>query len=335
LPDLTHPPVVSILLAVRNEAPHILRCLVALDRALGHTSLPTEILIGEDNSEDNSRAIIENFIANKPAYRLFAIDPPTGPAKAKANVIQQLADRARGEFLLVTDADTAVPATWIDGMVAGFGPQTGIVTGFTVMVGRSVLAKLQAVDWVLALGLVQLAAWLGWPVCSLGSNMAYRRSAYQRTGGYACLPPSPTEDLVLFRAILAQGWQFAQLSGRAIVAEGLPVENWPTLLRQRQRWFAGALGLSPLMLGLVLANGLFLGVLLLVAGLFSWPWALWLWLVRFGGQACVAAFFARRVGQGQLWYFIPLYEVFVTFFNPLVFGYYLLQRKVVWKGRVQ
>ena len=327
-------PTVSVLLAVRNEAPCILRCLNALDQAVVQSRQPVEILIGEDHSEDSTRALIKEFITHKPAYQLIDIAHPTGPAKAKGNVIMQLARRAQGELLLVTDADTAVPPTWINGMVAGFGPQTGIVTGFTVMVGPSLMARLQAVDWVLALGLVQLAAWLGQPVCSLGSNMAYRRTAYRSTGGYEQLPPSPTEDLVLFKAILGQGWDFAQLSTPDIVAEGLPVTDWKTLLRQRRRWFAGALGLRPVLLALVLFNGLF-GVLLAAIAIWAWQWALGLGVLRFGLQASISGFFAWRVGQKSLWPYLWIYEVFITFFNPLVFFYYLFRPRIEWKGRTQ
>jgi cellulose synthase/poly-beta-1,6-N-acetylglucosamine synthase-like glycosyltransferase len=321
---------------VRNEEATIMRCLTALEAALAHTRHEVEVLIGDDLSEDASRSLIEGFIAGRPRYQLRSVAPPTGPAKAKGNVIMQLARHARGELLLVTDADTAVPPTWIDGMVAGFAhPRTGIVTGFTVMEGRGLLAKLQAVDWVLALGLVQLAAWLGWPVCSLGSNMAYRRAAYLSTGGYEALPPSPTEDLVLFRAIVAQGWGFAQLSGPDIVAWGLAVADWPTLLRQRQRWLAGALGLSLPNLALVLANGLFLVGLVAVGWGISWAWAGAWWLGRFALQAGVALAFAHRVGQRGLGAYVLPYELFITFFNPLVFMYYVLQSRLTWKGRVQ
>ncbi len=327
-------PTVSVLLAVRNEAPLILRCLHALDQAVVQSRHSVEVLIGEDHSEDGTRALITAFIIDKPAYQLIDIAHPTGPAKAKGNVIMQLARHAQGEFLLVTDADTAVPLTWINGMVAGFGPRTGIVTGFTVMVGPSLMARLQAVDWVLALGLVQLAAWVGQPVCSLGSNMAYRRSAYLSTGGYEQLPPSPTEDLVLFKAILGQGWDFAQLSTPDIVAEGLPVTDWKTLLRQRRRWFAGALDLRPALLALVLLNGLF-GLLLIVIAIGAWPWALGLGVLRFGLQASVAGFFAWRVGQKYLWPYLWIYEVFITLFNPLVFFYYLFRPQIEWKGRKQ
>ncbi|MCU0450269.1 MAG: glycosyltransferase [Bernardetiaceae bacterium] len=330
---------VSVLLAVRNEAPNLLRCLAAIDAAVTTWACPVEVLIGDDQSTDGTGALAQQFIGQllaprQAVYRVLPMQPAQGNAQAKANVIKQLAAVAQGELLLITDADTAVPPTWIGQMVAAFGPRTGIVTGFTALEGAGLLARLQAVDWLVALGQVQLAAWLGLPLCSLGSNMAYRRAAYQQVGGYEALPFSVTEDLVLFQAMVGQGWGFCQLSHPGIVARGRALTHGRALLRQRQRWFAGAWQLLAWpWLVLLLANGL-LGLWLWPLGWgLGWPWAVGVWLGRFGFQSLVAGFFAVRTHQAHLLPFLPVYEAYVLIFNPIVFVYFWLSRQMWWKDR--
>jgi cellulose synthase/poly-beta-1,6-N-acetylglucosamine synthase-like glycosyltransferase len=60
----------SILIAARNEEDTILRCLQAIER-LNYPPDRYEVLIGNDQSEDKTGLIIENFIRDKPQFRLF------------------------------------------------------------------------------------------------------------------------------------------------------------------------------------------------------------------------------------------------------------------------
>src|SRR5687767_10374493 len=58
-------PFVSVLIAARNEAANILGCLQSIE-SLDYPIDKLEILIGNDDSEDQTRTIVERFIAGKP-----------------------------------------------------------------------------------------------------------------------------------------------------------------------------------------------------------------------------------------------------------------------------
>ena len=66
-------PAVSILVAVRNEAHQILRCLESLSR-LHYPSGQVEILLGDDGSTDNTADLIRDFIRDRPQFRYLLID---------------------------------------------------------------------------------------------------------------------------------------------------------------------------------------------------------------------------------------------------------------------
>jgi cellulose synthase/poly-beta-1,6-N-acetylglucosamine synthase-like glycosyltransferase len=150
-------PRVSILIAARNEEAALPRCLASV-RALSYPAHLLEILVGDDASTDRTHAVAEATMQGFAGK--FAVVPITetlGRARGKANVLAHLAQRATTEYLLITDADIALPPTWVQGMLAHAAPQVGTVTGLTVVEGPGLLAGLQGVDWLLSLAAAQVA----------------------------------------------------------------------------------------------------------------------------------------------------------------------------------
>ena len=153
---------ISILLAVRNESENIIACLQSLE-ILEYPKTQLEILIGNDNSEDDTEQLIQDFIANKPYFKLFTITQNLNNLQGKANVLAQLANKAEGKWLFFTDADMKLPKKWIQNMIGESNNQEnnnqenrnkkneiGIITGFTTVAQNSLpknsfFAKLFAV----------------------------------------------------------------------------------------------------------------------------------------------------------------------------------------------
>lgn len=324
---------VSIVLAVRNEERYLPACLEALSASIQASGLRCELLIGNDGSTDRTGIIAEEF-ARRAAFpcKVVEVKGTIGLARGKANAVGQIIPHAHAELLLITDADTCVPLTWVAAMAAAFAPDVGLVTGFTLVGGKQFHARLQAVDWAVALGTSHLLASMGFPLTSLGNNMAYRKSAYLQTGGYEALPLYITEDLALLKAIRKKGWRTLHLAQRQILASTAPVGNFREWILQRKRWFAGALAMPlPLRL-LMLADGLLLFIALAIA-LYSVPAALGLWAVRFSIHALIGGSYLFRMGRVGLVMLLPLYELIITLLNPLVFIHYILFRHTNWKER--
>ncbi|GAB4192606.1 MAG: hypothetical protein OHK0057_21620 [Thermoflexibacter sp.] len=324
---------VSILLAVRNEEKNIKSCLDALsmqDFPLG----AWEVWIGNDRSEDRSKEIILDFIKDKPHFKLIDIQNNLGQARYKGNVIAHLAHYAQGDYFLITDADMYVPPTWIRGMVSGFqqGRKIGVVTGFSLVRGKSLIAKLDGVDWVQNVGLMNITSKLKIPTNSMGNNMAVSKKAYWEMGGIENHPYMVCEDMIMFRGILAKGWDFVHLHSKEIVGISQPQANFYQLLQQRQRWLDGALRLPWYLLIPLLTNGLFLFVLLSLLFVVDWKIVVGVWLLRFLFHSLIITFFAQKIHQTWVVKYLLFYEIFITFFNPLVFAYYLLPTAMEWKG---
>ncbi|GAB3511935.1 hypothetical protein GCM10027341_52060 [Spirosoma knui] len=325
------PPVVSILIAARNEEANILACL----RAVAQLDYPPEamdILVGNDNSTDRTHDLVAEFIADKPNFRLFDITEPLNLLTGKANVLAQLAHEARGEYLFFTDADTQVLPTWIRGMNQHFLPNMGVVTGVTSTRGLRPFDKLQAIDWLYSILVIHILSRLSIPVSAMGNNMAVSRVAYDAIGGYESLPFSVTEDHALFVAITQKGFGFRNLISESVLAYTEPVETLRQLINQRKRWMRGAMKL-PLWLVIILHLNYLTIPLLLPLALISPALALGLYVLKLLGQTLGIVGVLIKFRQTKLWPYTLVYEGYQLIIGPFLLVSYWLNNQVEWKGR--
>ena len=328
-------PHVSILLAARNEAANLPRCLASL-RALDYPAALLEILVGDDGSTDGTGAVAEAALAGFGGRcEVISITEVLGLARGKANVLAHLARRATADYFFITDADIALPPTWVAGMLAHAAPGVGTVTGLTVVAGPGLLARVQGLDWLLALSLIQVGSDAGQPMTAMGNNMFVTRAAYFATGGYEALPFSVTEDYALFVAVQARGFGFRQVFGPAVRAGSQPAGSWGALVRQRRRWLRGVAALPWFVqAGLVFLSGYWLAVAGLAAagrpGL-----ALAALALKLTAQYAQALAAARRAGlPAPRWWLLPLFEGYsLALLIHVTWARAFGRRGIEWKGR--
>lgn len=116
-------PRVSILLSAYNEEDVIGEKI----RSVFNTHYPAsnfEILIGSDHSTDRTPEIIEQLAREFPAIRFYNFDVRQG----KPNVINRLVNEARGEILILTDANVIFEEDTLPRIMAPFAdPLIGLV----------------------------------------------------------------------------------------------------------------------------------------------------------------------------------------------------------------
>jgi hypothetical protein len=93
---------VAILIPARNEADNLAACL---DAALAQGEIVKEILVYDDHSTDETPAIIKEYATREARVRLVSSAPLPADWCGKTFACAQLAEAARGEWLLFLDAD--------------------------------------------------------------------------------------------------------------------------------------------------------------------------------------------------------------------------------------
>lgn len=324
-------PLVSILIAARNEEATIGACL----RAVGQLQYPAdflEVFIGNDQSTDQTAALVTELVRDNPAFHLITIEASADGLRGKANVLAQLAHQANGQYLFFTDADTQVSPDWLTELLRSFTGNTGVVTGVTLPEGTTLFHNLQTLDWLYNLTLTHLAGSVGIPTTAMGNNMAVSKEAYNAVGGYESLPFSVTEDYTLFRAILTKGYGFQNLLNESVLARTEPVDTFGAFLQQRKRWMRGASALPGWIVGFLYGNYLLLPLLLLL-GWFVPVLAIGLYLSRLLVQTMILSLGLSRLRQTRLWPYALLFDGYQLIIGPIAVVFYWLPTKIDWKGR--
>jgi glucosyl-dolichyl phosphate glucuronosyltransferase len=171
-----------------------------------------EILVADNNSNDGTRAVVEEFIRRHPGRFRYVFEPRQG----KSNALNSAIAAAKGDVLAFADDDITVHPQWL------YGLTTPLLSGPWVGSGGRVLTQWKSVapawldtdSWVVAGPLVHFdrgseAGQLN--ETPFGTNMAFRKSLFERYGGFRTdLGPRPgneirNEDSEFARRLLQAG----------------------------------------------------------------------------------------------------------------------------------
>ena len=330
--DETITPLVSVLLAVRNEEELLPGCLDSLldqDYPADHV----ELIIGNDGSTDNTAHIIQEYATEHPQIQNYPITHQATSSVGKANVLTQIANEAKGEILLITDADTRPNRHWIRNVVAEMeGSKSDMLVGVTSVTGRSMLEVLQNFEWIIILSIMKVLSDLGIPVTGLGNNMAVRSDAYFKSGGYADLPDSITEDFALVRRFKKAGLKILNSFQPGTLASTYPLPNLSKLLNQRKRWMKGAFRINAGFVLVLLIYSIYI-ISIIMTFAFNPTVGFVILITKYTlTYFLLMKAFANlklKLNDGIVLQFEMFWELF--WFVSLV--YYILPVKIEWKGR--
>ncbi len=231
-------PSVSVLVCARNEELNLRDCLNSLI-TLDYPQNRIEILVGNDNSEDNTAEIIREFESEFKHIKGVDIEFEKEGLIAKGNVLNQLIDQARYKYQVIIDADMIVTPKWLTYMVSALVDGNDMVSGHTQIRSSNWLTNLQLMDWQIVLHTMKVMADTVRPISILGNNMAFKKKAYDQVGGFRGLGPTDVEDLGLLQQFQKKGLNTIQLINSKGFAYTKPQLTFNELLTQRCRWMNG------------------------------------------------------------------------------------------------
>ncbi|NTV46876.1 MAG: glycosyltransferase [Chlorobiales bacterium] len=323
-------PRITVIVACRNEEKNIentLRTLVALD----YPKDKLEIIISDGASEDRTCEIVSGYARQYSFVRLLHADQNRS-IKGKANAIHQAVEIAHGAFILMTDADCLVEASWAKETVRYFTDDVGLVCGITIPDGQGTFAATQAIDWAYILGTSSAVASLGYPIGGIGNNFSFRKETYDAIGGYANLPFSVTEDFSLFQAISHSRWKIVFPVRYQTCNITAPMTTLAELYEQKKRWTLGGLGANTLQT--IMATVILIVHLITLAAILALPieYGLLGLVLKGLSDFLVVIPVLKQLRKQQLLWAFPLFELYFYIYIVLVPLILLFSRKVVWKG---
>lgn len=229
-------PAVDIFVAAKNESRVIESCVRNLFK-LDYVNLHVWVI--DDNSSDDTAAIIENLKSEYPRLRLIRRHAGCQPGKSAA--LNEALPLSKGEVIAVFDADAYVRPDFLRVMLPVLTPervgavqaQKRIYEKQTVEFLPNCQASEYAIDTYLQVGrdLVGGVAELR------GNGQLVKRAALVDVGGWN--NQAITDDLDLSTKLLVSNWDIRLCPQAAVWEEG--VTDLTALIRQRRRWAEGSI----------------------------------------------------------------------------------------------
>jgi cellulose synthase/poly-beta-1,6-N-acetylglucosamine synthase-like glycosyltransferase len=236
-PAAVRQPVVSVLVAARDEEKSIGSCLQSLIQQ-SYPSNKYEIIVVDDGSTDTTASIVQSFSERYSNVHLLSlpvgIDRKTG---RKPLALAQGIGQAVGEIILTTDADCIAPPRWIQIMINHFEDNIVFIAGpVSEQASTNFFSQLERLEF---LGLITTAAGLigsGMPIICNGANLAYRKSAFISAGGFGAAGSFNDDESLMNRMIQRNIGKvvFAPELGAVITTRSS--NTLISFLRQRIRW---------------------------------------------------------------------------------------------------
>ena len=239
-----NPPLVSVIVPVRNEAARIKPLLASLAKQ-NYSRL--EYIFIDDDSSDDSVVLLREFQAKTPNTAIITLRENPGKNRKQFALAKGI-DASGGAVLLFTDADCEAGACWVRAVVETLCKcaDTGAVLGPVLKKwganGGSFFERYQCYDHAVRYLYLAGTAGLGQAGGGFGNNLAVKREAMEAAGGYAAVQDSPTEDAALVAVIRAKTkYQVRAVFRRELQVLTAKEDSWPAMLNQTLRWHTGGL----------------------------------------------------------------------------------------------
>jgi chlorobactene glucosyltransferase len=202
-------PMVSIMIPARNEGHNIERCLDSLRNQIYKNY---EILVLNDNSTDNTLEILNRIAATDSRVKIFDGKPLPQDWYGKPFAMHQLAQQARGEIFIFTDADTIHTPTSIAWTVTNMlGLKADLISGY---VGQELesFGEIVTVPLMFFLTVLAIPLFLNrlintyWFSAAIGQFIAVKRTAFEAIGGCENFKKRINEDIYMSRYIKNKGY---------------------------------------------------------------------------------------------------------------------------------
>ncbi|MDQ3021881.1 MAG: glycosyltransferase [Bacteroidota bacterium] len=326
-------PKVSVIVAGRNEAQNIVRCV----ESLAKTDYPKEfleIILVNDNSTDNTLELMKESTKEFDFFKVINSKKSiSGNLKGKANAINTAIKISTGDIIISTDADCQVPLNWINETVRYYNKKTPMVCGFTMIKFKeSLFAKVQCIDWMYLLSLASSSAGLKMILSCLGNNLSFTKKSYIETGGYESIGFSVTEDLALMRKIDSiKTYDIKFPVDKECLVETQPCKNLRELFSQKRRWFRGGIGIN--FLGYIIGFQLYSMNFLIVFGLFFLNFKLFIALIiiKIISELILISKTFQRFNLKELYKYYPLFILYFAFYGLTLPFTFIFHTKIKWK----
>ena len=193
-------PMVSVIVAARNEGNHLTPLLSSLCQQ-SYPQKKLEIIIANDRSTDNSVEIIQEFKNRNPMINMVSISETPEDWAPKKWALNSAIRASGGEIILFTDGDCIPSKSWVSGIIKEFSdPSVGFVSAPAPLTNmKGFIDEIFLLDSLTQDGFSAAGICKGIILSCTGRNMTIRKTVFDEVGGYDGIQnfQSGDDDLLL------------------------------------------------------------------------------------------------------------------------------------------
>lgn len=235
IPEASLEPI-SVVICARNEASNLPKYLPAI---LNQDYPNFEVIVVNDRSWDGTDEVLEVFAKQYPHLKVVTVSEGAKFRAGKKFAVTMGIKATKNDWLVFTDADCE-PASnqWLKGMQAPADSNQEILLGYSPYFRKRGLlnALIRFETFFTAVNYLSFAL-KGNPYMGVGRNMAYRKSLFFKTKGFASHMHVPSGDDDLFVNANATAENTSIQIHRDTHAWSEPKTTWLSYLRQKKRHF--------------------------------------------------------------------------------------------------
>ena len=176
-------PSISVILCVRNGQDSITNIL---NDFLNQDYIgPLEFIIVDDNSQDQTKKIIQNYTSYDCRIKYFhSHEIKNSNLYYKKRALNVGIKNAKNKWLLFTDVDCRVQKGWVSSMAANYKESDYVIGYSEVESSKSLVSKFQNIDFKMLMFSACASTKLGTPLACSGQNQSYKKSLFKKVGGF-------------------------------------------------------------------------------------------------------------------------------------------------------
>ncbi len=244
-------PIVTIIIAARNEENNIGKCI----QSIFNQTFPTnklELIVVDDHSTDNTVSIVKSFHKeNIHIINLADFIRNTILNSYKKKSIEIALQFAKGDLIITTDADCVASDKWLETMVSFYKEKNPVFIAAPVSFnypsgGNSVFKNFfkifQSLDFMTLQGITGASVSKKFHNMCNGANLAYEKKAFYNVGGFEGIDSIASGDDMLLMHKFQKTYpdRVLFLKSKDAIVQTQPAETLKDFMNQRIRWASKA-----------------------------------------------------------------------------------------------
>ncbi len=228
-------PSVSIVIPAYNEEENIITTLTSLIK-LNYTKNKLEIIIVNDGSTDNTKNLVQGFIAKNKDFNIKLINKKN---EGKGATLNDGLAVSKGEFFICLDADSIVTRDALQKILPHFTDESiaVVLPLLKVEKPKNIWQKMQWLEYIVNMFYKRLMSKLNCVHVAPGPFSVYRRDVLKKVHGFD--ENNLTEDLEITLRLQSKNYKIVQLLDAEVFT--LAPKTFNELYKQRNRWYKGSI----------------------------------------------------------------------------------------------